>query len=78
MGPLANSRRVAAAQALIADAAAAGGAVVTGGLRVGSRGNFLQPTVLSAVPQRARVMNEEPFAPVAVVNRFEKTRGRAA
>ncbi len=71
MGPLANPRRIPALQALIADAAARGGRILTGGERIGNTGEFFQPTVLADVPADARIMNEEPFGPVVIVNRIE-------
>lgn len=70
MGPLANERRVAAIETLIQDALTCGGRLVTGGKRIGNAGNFFEPTVLADVPVNARIMNEEPFGPVAIVNRF--------
>ena len=70
MGPLANERRIPALQELIADAVEHGGEVVTGGERIGNKGQFFQPTVLKNVPKTARIMNEEPFGPVAIVNPF--------
>ncbi|PWJ16969.1 NAD-dependent succinate-semialdehyde dehydrogenase [Jannaschia seohaensis] len=68
MGPLANERRLPALLDLIEDACAKGGELITGGSRIGNRGHFLQPTVLANVPDDARVMQEEPFGPLAVVN----------
>lgn len=70
MGPLANERRAAAMEDLIADAVSHGAKVETGGKRIGNQGHFFAPTVLSGVPDDARIMREEPFGPVAVVNRF--------
>jgi len=72
MGPLANERRIPALEALIADATERGGRLATGGNRIGNQGNFFEPTVLSDVPTSARIMNEEPFGPVAVINRFSE------
>jgi succinate-semialdehyde dehydrogenase / glutarate-semialdehyde dehydrogenase len=69
-GPLANTRRVAATEGFIADAVQRGANVRTGGRRIGNRGNFLEPTVLTAVSEEARVMNEEPFGPLAVIAPF--------
>ncbi|TFL19051.1 NAD-dependent succinate-semialdehyde dehydrogenase [Jannaschia formosa] len=68
MGPLANHRRLPALRDLIEDARAKGAEVITGGERIGNQGYFLQPTVLANVPDGARVMQEEPFGPLAVVN----------
>jgi succinate-semialdehyde dehydrogenase/glutarate-semialdehyde dehydrogenase len=70
MGPLANGRRVEAMEALTADAISHGGKIATGGERIGTGGNFYKPTVLTDVPLDARVLNEEPFGPIAVVSAF--------
>ncbi|MDR2852937.1 MAG: NAD-dependent succinate-semialdehyde dehydrogenase [Burkholderiaceae bacterium] len=71
MGPLANARRLTAMSDLIRDAVQRGGKLLTGGQRIGNAGNFWQPTVLSDVPQQARVFNEEPFGPLAVIRGFD-------
>ncbi|MEM9613021.1 MAG: NAD-dependent succinate-semialdehyde dehydrogenase [Actinomycetota bacterium] len=68
MGPVANDRRLAAMGELVADAVDAGAELITGGKRIGSTGYFFEPTVLANVPEDARVMGEEPFGPIAVVN----------
>jgi succinate-semialdehyde dehydrogenase/glutarate-semialdehyde dehydrogenase len=70
MGPLANARRVQAMEGFIADARRHGAEVRTGGNRIGNKGNFFEPTVITNVPREARVMNEEPFGPLAIVNTF--------
>ncbi|WP_207536808.1 NAD-dependent succinate-semialdehyde dehydrogenase [Sabulicella rubraurantiaca] len=70
MGPLANPRRVDAMTAFIADATSKGAKLHTGGERMGNEGFFFRPTVLSDVPMNARMMTEEPFGPVALINRF--------
>ncbi len=70
MGPLANPRRVQAVEALVADAIAQGAKLRLGGKRIGSSGNFFEPTVLTDVPLTARAMNEEPFGPVTLVRPF--------
>ena len=71
MGPLANPRRITAMESLIADATKHGGKVQTGGHRIGNKGNFFEPTVLTDVPLDARVQNEEPFGPMAIISRFK-------
>jgi succinate-semialdehyde dehydrogenase/glutarate-semialdehyde dehydrogenase len=68
IGPLANERRIAAMESLVADAKDKGARVRTGGDRIGNRGYFYPMTVLSDVPDDARVMREEPFGPLAIVN----------
>jgi len=70
MGPLANSRRVTAMEQFIGDALSQGGLRVTGGEGLEGPGNFWRPTLLADVPNGARIMNEEPFGPVAVTQRF--------
>ena len=68
MGPVANHRRIEALEALVADAVSKGAKLLIGGERSGNRGYFYPPTVLSDVPANARVMREEPFGPLAVIN----------
>ena len=70
MGPMANPRRPEAMERLVADAKARGAKLATGGERIGNRGFFFQPTVLSEIPLDAACMNEEPFGPLALVNPF--------
>jgi succinate-semialdehyde dehydrogenase / glutarate-semialdehyde dehydrogenase len=69
MGPLANERRMAAMEMFVADAKDKGARVMTGGSRIGNRGNFYPLTVLADVPDEARAMREEPFGPLALLNR---------
>ena len=70
MGPLANSRRVAAMADFVQDAVARGATVAAGGECIGAAGNFFAPTVLTGVPLDAKVFNEEPFGPVAAIRGF--------
>ena len=71
MGPVANKRRIPALEALIEDAVAQGAQLRTGGKRIGDKGYFFQPTVLTNLPLTARAMNEEPFGPLALINSFD-------
>ncbi|MFL9925506.1 NAD-dependent succinate-semialdehyde dehydrogenase [Herbaspirillum lusitanum] len=71
MGPVANKRRIPALEALIDDAVSQGAQLRTGGKRIGDKGYFFQPTVLTNVPLTARAMNEEPFGPLALINSFD-------
>ncbi len=73
MGPLANPRRINAMESIIADAQEKGAKVATGGSRIGNQGNYFEPTVLTDVPEDARIMSEEPFGPVAVMLPFKDT-----
>lgn len=70
MGPLITQRRRSAVEDLIQEARQAGAVVRTGGNRIGNTGNFLEPTVLADVTPAMRIMNEEPFGPVALVSRY--------
>jgi succinate-semialdehyde dehydrogenase/glutarate-semialdehyde dehydrogenase len=70
MGPLANARRITAMESFIGDATQKGATLRTGGNRIGNKGNFFEPTVLTDVPMDARVMNEEPFGPLAIISPF--------
>lgn len=71
MGPLANDRRIDALSALVEDAVSQGAELKTGGSPLGDKGYFFEPTVLANVPDSARVMQEEPFGPLAVINPIE-------
>ena len=70
MGPLANPRRIGEIDALVQDAVAKGARLLTGGKKIDGPGYFYEPTVLADVPDNARIMQEEPFGPIAVLNRF--------
>lgn len=69
LGPLANPRRLAAIRALVADAAGQGARQDTPSeAAMPNAGYFHSLTVLSEVPETARIMQEEPFGPVAMIN----------
>jgi succinate-semialdehyde dehydrogenase/glutarate-semialdehyde dehydrogenase len=71
MGALANPRRTTAMDAHVESAQKSGGKVKIGGHRIGAKGNFFEPTVVTEVPNSAKPMNEEPFGPLAVINPFK-------
>jgi succinate-semialdehyde dehydrogenase / glutarate-semialdehyde dehydrogenase len=71
MGPLANTRRVAAMERIMEDAVSKGAKVLTGGKRIGKEGNFFEPTVMTDVPKNALIMNDEPFGPIAPISSFK-------
>ena len=70
MGPLIHERRLHAIEALVSDAVDRGAKIETGGRRIGNRGAFYEPTIVSNVDPSMRIMNEEPFGPVALVSPF--------
>lgn len=72
MGPLAHARRIGEMEALVADALACGATLVCGGARLPGPGFFFAPTVLANVPRTARIMREEPFGPIAVINAWRE------
>ncbi|WP_441232015.1 NAD-dependent succinate-semialdehyde dehydrogenase [Tardiphaga sp. 215_C5_N2_1] len=71
IGPLANDRRQAALSSFVEDAVQSGAKVAAGGGRGQNKGYFFAPTVLIDVPTTARAMNEEPFGPLALIQRFK-------
>jgi len=66
VGPLINEAAAERVQAWVAEAVDAGAQLVTGGERDGAS---YQPTVLTGVPEDAKVMADEVFGPVVCVNR---------
>ncbi|MFS0757629.1 NAD-dependent succinate-semialdehyde dehydrogenase [Noviherbaspirillum sp. 1P10PC] len=70
MGPLNNARRLHAAQAFVADARDRGARVAAGGSRIGTRGFFFEPTVLTGLDEQSSILHEEPFCPVAPIMSF--------
>ena len=71
MGPLANARRLDAMEAIVNDAKARGGKIAAGGSRHGNQGYFFQPTVITDIPDDAKIMTEEPFGPIAPIVPFK-------
>ncbi|MCO5066595.1 MAG: NAD-dependent succinate-semialdehyde dehydrogenase [Rhizobiaceae bacterium] len=70
MGPVVSERRLTAIDALVQDAADKGARVLTGGRRHSNQGSFYEPTVLADLSTEMRIMNEEPFGPLALICRF--------
>jgi succinate-semialdehyde dehydrogenase/glutarate-semialdehyde dehydrogenase len=70
VGPLIDEEQRGKVSHLVADAVAKGAKVLTGGDRVGDRGYFYAPTVLSEVSDDAMLLREEIFGPVAPVKTF--------
>ncbi len=70
IGPLMHAGAVAKAEAHIADAVAHGARCLVGGRRTDNP-LFVSPTLLVDVPDVARIMREETFAPIAAVAPFD-------
>ena len=71
MGPMANARRIDAMESFVNDAKHRGGKIETGGKRRGNQGYFFEPTVITEVPDDAKIMTQEPFGPVAPIVTFK-------
>jgi succinate-semialdehyde dehydrogenase/glutarate-semialdehyde dehydrogenase len=70
VGPLVNAETRDKVVELVEDAVKKGARVVTGGKRPEGRGYFFPATVLTDVPDDARLLREEIFGPVAPIQRF--------
>ena len=70
VGPLIDDDQRAKVAELVTDAKQRGARLLLGGESVGERGYFYAPTVLSRVPDDARLLDEEIFGPVAPIASF--------
>ena len=72
IGPLISRHALDGALAQIENAVEHGGKILTGGKRLaGTKGYFLEPTVIEGMQDSALCMTEETFAPVAPIATFE-------
>lgn len=67
LGPLVDQDTLDKVAELTEDAVGKGARVLTGGKRVEREGYFFEPTVLTDVPEDARLLKEEIFGPVAPI-----------
>ena len=65
VGPLAMPQIVTDLEKQVAASVDAGATLLTGGKRIGERGNFFAPTVITNIPRSAPAYDEELFGPVA-------------
>jgi succinate-semialdehyde dehydrogenase/glutarate-semialdehyde dehydrogenase len=70
LGPLVNADTRDKVQELVDDAVAKGATIVVGGKRPDGKGFFYPATVLTHVPDSARLLREEIFGPVAALQTF--------
>ncbi|MDG1432268.1 MAG: aldehyde dehydrogenase family protein, partial [Paracoccaceae bacterium] len=72
VGPMANKRGLETIQSMTEDALSRGAELLAGGkVPTGfNRGYYMEPTVIGRVPDDAKVMNEEPFGPIAPITTF--------
>ena len=69
IGPLATPQILSDIEKQVDASIKAGAKLLTGGKRIGSKGNFYAPTVLKDIPRNAPVFSEETFGPVASIFR---------
>jgi succinate-semialdehyde dehydrogenase/glutarate-semialdehyde dehydrogenase len=70
VGPMIDAAAQEKVQELVQDAVDHGAQVLTGGERPSTAGYFYPPTVLTHVPDTARMRHEEIFGPVAPISAF--------
>ena len=71
LGPLMNEKAVAKQEEHVADAIARGARLACGGKRHELGPLFYEPTVLTGVPDDAKILHEETFGPVAAILPFD-------
>jgi succinate-semialdehyde dehydrogenase/glutarate-semialdehyde dehydrogenase len=71
LGPLVNKEGLDKVIELVGDAVSKGAKLLTGGKAPGGKGFFYPATVLSHVPDDAKMLNEEIFGPVASLQTFK-------
>ena len=71
MGPLAHARRIEDMQRFVDDAVDRGARLLCGGRRIARPGYFFEPTVIADAPDDSRVMRQEPFGPIAVLQPYD-------
>jgi len=71
MGPLIADRRLEVMESFVNDAKDNGAKIETGGQRLTNQGYFYAPTVMSDVPDTAKIMIDEPFGPLAPITPFK-------
>jgi succinate-semialdehyde dehydrogenase/glutarate-semialdehyde dehydrogenase len=70
VGPLIDEAQRSKVAELVDDAVSKGARVLVGGNKIDGPGYFFEPTVLTDVPDDARLLKEEIFGPVAPVKAF--------
>jgi glyceraldehyde-3-phosphate dehydrogenase (NADP+) len=68
MGPMISEKEASRVEAWVAEAVEAGATVKAGGDR---HGTLFQPTVLTGVPEDAKLWQEEAFGPVVSINPYD-------
>lgn len=71
IGPLVNKDALENITGIVNDAKAKGANILLGGERVGSKGYYYKPTILTGITPEMRIAKEETFGPVAPITIFE-------
>jgi acyl-CoA reductase-like NAD-dependent aldehyde dehydrogenase len=71
MGPVVAEQQLERVTGFVDRAREQGATVLTGGERIGDRGFFYRPTVISDVDQSFEIVKNEVFGPVVTVQRFD-------
>jgi succinate-semialdehyde dehydrogenase/glutarate-semialdehyde dehydrogenase len=69
LGPLSSKSALENLEEQVEKSVKAGANLLTGGKRFDRKGNFMQPTILTDIPENAEAFHEELFGPVASVYR---------
>lgn len=70
-GPLIDEAAVAKVEEMISDAQSKGGTLVLGGKRIGNKGTFFEPTIITNANADMMFAADEIFGPLSAVFRFE-------
>jgi succinate-semialdehyde dehydrogenase/glutarate-semialdehyde dehydrogenase/succinyl-CoA reductase len=71
IGPLVNKEALENISSIIDDAKKKGAQVLLGGERMGDKGYYYKPTILTGISSDMRIAKEETFGPVAPITVFE-------
>ena len=78
LGPLVSEKQLQRVTGYVQTGLTEGASLLSGGARHGDRGWFHQPTILTGLPESARVVQEEIFGPVLVATPFDDVEEVAA
>lgn len=71
LGPLVSEKQMNRVRGYIQSGIDEGGQLLAGGERIGERGYFVKPTVLTGLGEQAKIVQEEVFGPVVVATPFD-------
>jgi phenylacetaldehyde dehydrogenase len=71
MGPLVSAEQLERVTGYLESGRSEGAEVVTGGGRIGDRGYFVEPTVITHTRPEMKIVREEIFGPVVIVQPFQ-------